>query len=99
MTHAAASTASSRGRRGRARGRETHVDRNIDEPAAFLTTNVLAPVVLEAARRHGTRVLMISTDGWRGRGGAVNEDAPPAPQPMRPARPPICCARRLDGGS
>ena len=64
---------------------ETHVDRSIDEPAAFLTTNVLGTeVVLEAARRHGTRVLMISTDEVYGpgdaEGGLFDEDAPVRPR-------------------
>jgi dTDP-glucose 4,6-dehydratase len=64
---------------------ETHVDRSIDEPAAFLTTNVLGTeAVLEAARRHGTRVLMISTDEVYGpgdpEGGLFDEDAPVRPR-------------------
>jgi dTDP-glucose 4,6-dehydratase len=43
---------------------ESHVDRSIDGPAAFLRTNVTgAGVVFEAARRHEVeRVLHISTD-------------------------------------
>ncbi|GGI04019.1 dTDP-glucose 4,6-dehydratase [Egicoccus halophilus] len=43
---------------------ESHVDRSIDGPSAFLRTNVLgAGVVFEAARRHGIeRTLHISTD-------------------------------------
>lgn len=43
---------------------ETHVDRSIDGPADFLTTNVVgAGAVFEAARRHGVeRCLHISTD-------------------------------------
>jgi dTDP-glucose 4,6-dehydratase len=43
---------------------ESHVDRSIDGPVAFLRTNVLgAGVVFEAARRHEvSRVLHISTD-------------------------------------
>ena len=64
---------------------ETHVDRSIDEPAAFLTTNVLGTeTVLEAVRRHGTRMLMISTDEVYGPGdqggGLFDEDAPLRPR-------------------
>ena len=63
---------------------ETHVDRSIDEPAAFLTTNVLGTEAAEAARRHGTRVLMISTDEVYGPGdaaGARSTRTPPARAP------------------
>ena len=64
---------------------ETHVDRSIDEPAAFLTTNVLGTeAVLSAVRRHGTRMLMISTDEVYGAGdqagGLFDEDAPLHPK-------------------
>ncbi|MDH4111341.1 MAG: dTDP-glucose 4,6-dehydratase [Actinomycetota bacterium] len=64
---------------------ETHVDRSIEEPAAFLTTNVLGTEsVLEAVRRHGTRMLMISTDEVYGAGdpagGLFDEDAPLRPR-------------------
>jgi dTDP-glucose 4,6-dehydratase len=64
---------------------ETHVDRSIDEPAAFLTTNVLGTeAVLSAVRRHGTRMLMISTDEVYGvgdtAGGLFDEDAPLRPR-------------------
>jgi dTDP-glucose 4,6-dehydratase len=64
---------------------ETHVDRSIDEPAAFLTTNVLGTeAVLSAVRRHGTRMLMISTDEVYGAGdqagGLFDEDAPLQPK-------------------
>ncbi|MGE4551870.1 MAG: dTDP-glucose 4,6-dehydratase [Desulfovibrionaceae bacterium] len=43
---------------------ETHVDRSIDDPAPFLTTNVLGTqTLLQAARRHGlARFVHISTD-------------------------------------
>ncbi len=65
---------------------ETHVDRSIDGPAAFLTTNVDgAGVVFEAARRHGLeRVLHISTDEVYGsieQGSFVEED------PLQPNSP------------
>lgn len=43
---------------------ESHVDRSIDEPSAFINTDVYGTfVLLEAARRHGhRRFLQISTD-------------------------------------
>jgi dTDP-glucose 4,6-dehydratase len=64
---------------------ETHVDRSIDEPAAFLMTNVLGTeAVLQAVRNHGTRMLMISTDEVYGAGdpdgGLFDEDAPLRPR-------------------
>jgi dTDP-glucose 4,6-dehydratase len=64
---------------------ESHVDRSIEEPAAFLTTHVLGTqAVLEAVRRHGTRMLMISTDEVYGAGDPAgsrfDEDAPLKPR-------------------
>lgn len=42
---------------------ESHVDRSISDSGAFLSTNVVGTgVLLEAARRHGTRFHHISTD-------------------------------------
>jgi dTDP-glucose 4,6-dehydratase len=42
---------------------ESHVDRSIEAPREFLVTNVLGTqTVLEACRRHGRRLLMVSTD-------------------------------------
>jgi dTDP-glucose 4,6-dehydratase len=42
---------------------ETHVDRSIAEPDAFVTTHALGTyVLLEAAREHGVRYLQVSTD-------------------------------------
>lgn len=65
---------------------ETHVDRSIDGPTVFLTTNVVGTgVVLDACRRHDVpRVLHISTDEVYGSRieGAFTEDAP-----MRPSSP------------
>jgi dTDP-glucose 4,6-dehydratase len=65
---------------------ETHVDRSIDEPAAFLTTNAVGSgVVFDACRRHGiARVLHVSTDEVYGSvpvGAAVETDplAPNSP--------------------
>jgi dTDP-glucose 4,6-dehydratase len=65
---------------------ESHVDRSIDGPAAFLRTNVSGSGVLfEAARRHGIeRVLHVSTDevyGPRLEGTSVETD------PLRPSSP------------
>ena len=59
---------------------ETHVDRSIDGPAAFLRTNVTgAGVLFEAARRHDVaRFLHISTDevyGSRDAGAFAETDA------------------------
>ena len=64
---------------------ETHVDRSIDEPKAFLTTNVLGTQsVLDAVRLHGTRMLMISTDEVYGAGdpagGSFDEESPLRPR-------------------
>ena len=63
---------------------ETHVDRSIDEPRQALTTNVLGTEAVLEVRRHGTRVLMISTDEVYGpgrrRGGLFDEDAPVRPR-------------------
>jgi dTDP-glucose 4,6-dehydratase len=65
---------------------ESHVDRSIDGPAAFLRTNASGSgVVFEAARRHGIeRVLHVSTDevyGPRERGESAEDD------PLRPSSP------------
>jgi dTDP-glucose 4,6-dehydratase len=65
---------------------ETHVDRSIDGPAPFLTTNVAgAGVVFDAARRRGIeRILHISTDEVYGSidVGSFRED-----DPLRPNSP------------
>jgi dTDP-glucose 4,6-dehydratase len=72
---------------------ESHVDRSIDGPAAFVQTNVLGTyVLLEAARRHwhdlgpagrdAFRFLQVSTDevyGSLGADGAFTEESPYAP--------------------
>lgn len=56
---------------------ESHVDRSIDEPAAFFSTNVVGTgVLLDAARRHGIpRFIHVSTDEVYGSipEGAANE--------------------------
>jgi dTDP-glucose 4,6-dehydratase len=64
---------------------ESHVDRSIDEPASFLTTNVLGTeTILEAVHRHGVRMLMVSTDEVYGAGepggGLFAEDSPLRPR-------------------
>lgn len=64
---------------------ESHVDRSIDAPGAFLETNVLGTqAVLEACRARGTRMLMISTDEVYGpgdpAGGRFEEDQALAPR-------------------
>jgi len=63
---------------------ETHVDRSIDDAAAFLHTNVNGTaVLLDAARRHGVeRFVQISTDevyGSLGPTGAFTESSPLCP--------------------
>ncbi len=72
---------------------ETHVDRSIDGPAAFVSTNIVGTfVLLEATRRWlasvdvptrtAFRLLHVSTDevyGSLGSAGAFSEDTPYAP--------------------
>jgi dTDP-glucose 4,6-dehydratase len=72
---------------------ETHVDRSIDDPSAFVRTNLLGTFeLLEAARRYlaeqpqasrgAFRFLHVSTDevyGSLGETGAFSEDTPYAP--------------------
>ncbi len=58
---------------------ETHVDRSIAEPDAFVTTHALGTyVLLEAARRHELRYLQVSTDEVYGsiEEGTFTEDSP-----------------------
>jgi dTDP-glucose 4,6-dehydratase len=64
---------------------ETHVDRSIAEPDAFVTTHALGTyVLLEAARKHGLRYLQVSTDEVYGsiEQGTFTEDSP-----LRPSSP------------
>lgn len=63
---------------------ESHVDRSITDPAAFVRTNVLGTqVLLDAAKRHKVeRFLHVSTDevyGSLGATGFFTEDTPYAP--------------------
>jgi dTDP-glucose 4,6-dehydratase len=64
---------------------ETHVDRSIAEPDAFVRTHALGTyVLLEAAREQGLRYLQVSTDEVYGSidVGTFNEDSP-----LRPSSP------------
>ena len=64
---------------------ETHVDRSIAEPDAFVATHALGTyVLLEAAREHGLRYLQVSTDEVYGsiEDGTFSEDSP-----LRPSSP------------
>jgi dTDP-glucose 4,6-dehydratase len=64
---------------------ETHVDRSIVEPDAFIRTDVLGThVLLEAARRHGLRYHQVSTDEVY---GEVNEGASREQDPLEPRSP------------
>lgn len=61
---------------------ETHVDRSIVGPDPFLETNVVGTgILLEAARRHGVRVIHVSTDEVYGSvdSGFADESANLAP--------------------
>ena len=61
---------------------ETHVDRSISEPDAFVSTHALGTyVLLEAARAHGLRYLQVSTDEVYGsiEEGTFTEESPLAP--------------------
>jgi dTDP-glucose 4,6-dehydratase len=64
---------------------ETHVDRSIAEPDAFVTTHALGTyVLLEGARTHGLRFLQVSTDEVYGsiEAGTFTEESP-----LRPSSP------------
>ncbi len=61
---------------------ETHVDRSIAEPDAFVQTHAVGTfVLLEAARRQGVRMLQVSTDEVYGsiESGSFTEASPLAP--------------------
>ncbi|MCW2997733.1 MAG: dTDP-glucose 4,6-dehydratase [Solirubrobacterales bacterium] len=61
---------------------ETHVDRSIAEPDAFVTTHAVGTyVLLEAAREHGVRYLQVSTDEVYGSiaSGSFTESSPLQP--------------------
>ena len=69
---------------------ETHVDRSIAEPEAFIVTNMQGTyVLLEAARERGLRYLQVSTDEVYGsiEEGSFTEESPLQPVVARTARP------------
>ena len=65
---------------------ESHVDRSILDPEAFIRTDVMGThVLLEAVRRHGiARFLQVSTDEVY---GDVEHGASAEPDPIRPRSP------------
>jgi dTDP-glucose 4,6-dehydratase len=64
---------------------ETHVDRSIAEPDAFVTTHALGTyVLLEAAREHGLRYLQVSTDEVY---GSIEQGTFTEESPLRPSSP------------
>jgi dTDP-glucose 4,6-dehydratase len=66
---------------------ESHVDRSIDDPGAFLRTNIIGTqAVLEASRKHGVRMLMLSTDEVYGP-GEPGDELFGEEHPLRPVSP------------
>jgi len=64
---------------------ETHVDRSIAEPDAFVTTHALGTwVLLEAARAAGVRYLQVSTDEVY---GSIEEGSFTESSPLQPSSP------------
>jgi len=64
---------------------ETHVDRSIAEPDAFVRTHALGTyVLLEAAREHGMRYVQVSTDEVY---GSIEEGTFTEESPLRPSSP------------
>ncbi len=64
---------------------ETHVDRSISGPEAFLTTNMQGTyVLLEAARERGLRHLQVSTDEVY---GSIEEGSFTEESPLQPSSP------------
>jgi len=64
---------------------ETHVDRSIAEPDAFVRTHALGTyVLLEAARADGLRYLQVSTDEVY---GSIEEGTFTEDSPLRPSSP------------
>jgi dTDP-glucose 4,6-dehydratase len=64
---------------------ETHVDRSIAEPDAFVSTHALGTyVLLEAARTHGLRYAQVSTDEVY---GSIDEGTFTEDSPLRPSSP------------
>ena len=64
---------------------ETHVDRSITEPDAFVRTHAVGThVLLEAARERGTRYLQVSTDEVY---GSIEEGSFTEASPLNPSSP------------
>jgi dTDP-glucose 4,6-dehydratase len=64
---------------------ETHVDRSISGPEAFIMTNMQGThVLLEAARERGLRYLQVSTDEVY---GSIEEGSFTETSPLRPSSP------------
>jgi dTDP-glucose 4,6-dehydratase len=64
---------------------ETHVDRSISGPEAFLTTNMQGTyVLLEAARAHTLRYVQVSTDEVY---GSIEEGSFTEESPLQPSSP------------
>ncbi len=64
---------------------ETHVDRSISEPDAFVTTHALGTyTLLEAARERGLRYLQVSTDEVY---GSIEEGSFTERSPLQPSSP------------
>jgi dTDP-glucose 4,6-dehydratase len=64
---------------------ETHVDRSIAEPDAFVTTHALGTyVLLEAARERGLRYVQVSTDEVY---GSIEEGSFTESSPLQPSSP------------
>src|SRR5262249_54058254 len=64
---------------------ETHVDRSIAEPDAFVRTHALGTyVLLEAAREHGMRYVQVSTDEVY---GSIEQGTFTEESPLRPSSP------------
>ena len=64
---------------------ETHVDRSIAEPDAFVTTHAQGTyVLLEAARERGVRYLQVSTDEVY---GSIDEGSFTEASPLQPSSP------------
>jgi dTDP-glucose 4,6-dehydratase len=64
---------------------ETHVDRSISEPEAFINTHALGTyVLLEAARERGLRYVQVSTDEVY---GSIEEGSFTEQSPLNPSSP------------
>jgi dTDP-glucose 4,6-dehydratase len=64
---------------------ETHVDRSISEPEAFINTHALGTyVLLEAARERGLRYVQVSTDEVY---GSIEEGSFTESSPLNPSSP------------